>query len=173
MRARIFLDDEEGPVGWNRSMDKDLRKAFTSWFITYRYHLGRWSYALQRVSGIVGTGYFLAHIVETGNIVGGFSIWDVPPVALAGNVWAATVRFLDNPIFDTGLIVIGFMVVFHAVNGVRLTLTEFGLLRGKPPRPDFPFEPNSFTITQRALFWSSIIFATAAAVYAFHVLFGV
>ena len=111
-----------------KNLTSDLRKAFTVWFVTYRYHLGRWSYVLQRVSGIAVTGYFLAHIVETGNVVGGVSDWSTPSMALAGDVWAATLLFLDNPTFDAGLVVTGFMLVFHTINGVRLTLTEFGLL---------------------------------------------
>jgi succinate dehydrogenase / fumarate reductase cytochrome b subunit len=110
--------------------------------------------------------------VETGNVVGGLAAWSPTSAAMASDVWAATFRFLDNPLFDTGLIVIGFMLSFHTINGIRLTLTEFGLLQGKPSRPDFPYEPKSFSKAQRALFWVSILFAAGTAVYAFHVLFG-
>jgi succinate dehydrogenase / fumarate reductase cytochrome b subunit len=151
----------------------ELKKAFTGWFIPYRYNLERWAYALQRISGIIVTGYFLAHIVETGNVVGGLSVWGVPSTASASDVWTATFRFLDNPFFDMGLVVIGFMLSLHTINGIRLTFTEFGLLQGKPSRPDFPYEPKSLATPQRALFWLSVLFATATAVYAFHVLFGV
>ncbi|HKM79047.1 MAG TPA: hypothetical protein VJZ03_08205 [Candidatus Bathyarchaeia archaeon] len=150
----------------------ELKRAFTGWFIPYRFNLERWAYALQRISGIAVTGYFLAHIVETGNVVGGLTAWSPTSTAMASDVWAATFRFLDNPLFDTGLIVIGFMLSFHTINGIRLTLTEFGLLQGKPSRPDFPYEPKSFSKAQRALFWVSILFAAGTAVYAFHVLFG-
>jgi succinate dehydrogenase / fumarate reductase cytochrome b subunit len=149
----------------------ELKKAFVGWFIPYRYNLERWAYALQRISGIAVTGYFLAHIVETGNVVGG-PVWQTPSATVAGDVWTATFRFLDNPLLDIGLIVIGFMLSFHTMNGIRLSLTEFGLLQGKPSRPDFPYEPKSFSKAQRALFWISILFAAATAVYAFHVLFG-
>jgi succinate dehydrogenase / fumarate reductase, cytochrome b subunit len=80
---------------------------------------------------------------------------------------------LDNPMFDLGLVAIGFMLSYHTVNGIRLTLTEFGFLQGRPTRPDFPYEPKSFTKVQRSLFWVSIFFAAAAAVYALNVFFGV
>ncbi len=151
----------------------ELKRALFGWFYPVRYSLERWAYALQRLSGVAVTVYFLAHIVETGNVVGGLAVWKVPSSDLARDVWTATFHFLDNPLFDTGLIVIGFMLAYHTVNGIRLTLTEFGLLQGEPARPDFPYEPKSFSKTQRAIFWLSVLFAAATAVYALNVLFGV
>jgi len=106
-------------------------------------------------------------------VVGGMAVWSVPSFNSAKDVWTATFQFLDNPVFDTGLVVIGFMLAYHTINGIRLTLTEFGLLQGRPTRPDFPYEPKSFTKSQRALFWLSVIFAVATAVYALNVFFGV
>ena len=137
-------------------LTSELKKAIIGWFIPFRYNLERWAYALQRITGIGVTAYFLAHIVETGNVVGGLSVWSTPSMGLARDVWTATFQFLDNPLFDAGLIVIGFMLAYHTINGIRLTLTEFGWLQGKPSRPDFPYEPKSFTKSQRALFWFSI-----------------
>ena len=64
------------------------------------------------------------------------------------------------------------MLAYHTVNGIRLTLVEFGLLQGKPSRPDFPYEPKSFSKAQRAIFWLSVLFAVATAVYALNVFFG-
>ncbi len=154
-------------------LTSELKRALFGWFYPLRYSLERWAYALQRISGIAVTAYFLAHIVETGNVVGGLGVWSIPSTDLARDVWTATFHFLDNPLFDTGLVVIGFMLAYHTVNGVRLTLTEFGLLQGRPARPDFPYEPKSFTRSQRALFWLSVLFAAATAVYALNVFFGV
>jgi len=154
-------------------LTSELKKALFGWFYPAKYNLEKWAYALQRISGIAVTAYFLAHIVETGNVVGGLGVWSIPSFDIARDVWQATFHFLDNPFFDTGLIVIGFMLAYHTINGVRLTLTEFGLLQGRPTRPDFPYEPKSFTKTQRALFWLSVLFAAATAVYALNVFFGV
>jgi succinate dehydrogenase / fumarate reductase cytochrome b subunit len=151
----------------------ELKKALLGWFIPFKYSLERWAYALQRISGIAVTGYFLAHIVETGNVVDGLEVWSVPSTDFARDIWTATFHFLDNPLFDTGLVVIGFMLAYHTMNGIRLTLTEFGLLQGRPTRPDFPYEPRSFTKAQRAIFWLSVLFATVTAVYAINVFFGV
>jgi succinate dehydrogenase / fumarate reductase cytochrome b subunit len=154
-------------------LTSELKKALFGWFYPAGYNLERWAYALQRISGIAVTAYFLAHIVETGNVVGGMSVWSVPSFDTAKDVWTATFLFLDNPIFDIGLVVIGFMLAYHTINGIRLTLTEFGLLQGRPTRPDFPYEPKSFTKAQRAIFWLSVLFAAATAVYALNVFFGV
>jgi succinate dehydrogenase / fumarate reductase cytochrome b subunit len=151
----------------------ELKRALRGWFIPFKYNLERWAYTLQRISGIAVTGYFLAHIVETGNVVGGLSVWGVPSTDFARDIWTATFHFLDNPLFDTGLIVVGFMLAYHTINGIRLTLVEFGYLAGRPSRPDFPYEPKSFNKAQRALFWLSILFAVATAVYAISVFFGV
>jgi len=159
--------------GLAEPLTSELKKALLGWFYPARYNLERWAYALQRISGIAVTGYFLAHIVETGNVVGGLSVWSVPSFDVARDVWTATFLFLENPVFDIGLVVIGSMLAYHTINGIRLTLTEFGLLQGRPSRPDFPYEPKSFTKSQRALFWLSVLFAAATAVYALSVFFGV
>ncbi len=153
-------------------LKSDLKRAFFGWFYPVKYNLERWAYALQRISGIAVTAYFLAHIVETGNVVGGLDVWSIQSKDIAQDVWAATVSFLDNPLFDIGLVVIGFMLSYHTINGIRLTLTEFGFLQGRPGRPDFPYEPKSFSKAQRAIFWLSILFAAATAVYALNVFFG-
>jgi len=72
----------------------ELKKAFRGWFLPFKYNLERWAYALQRLSGIVVTGYFLAHIVETGNVVGGLSVWSVPSTDMARDIW--TQRFISS-----------------------------------------------------------------------------
>jgi succinate dehydrogenase/fumarate reductase cytochrome b subunit len=91
-----------------------------TWLVPFRYGLERWSYTLQRVSGVAITLFFVAHIVETGNVVGGASVWSIPPYELAKKVWTETEAFLANPLFDLGLSVLGFLIFFHAFNGVRL-----------------------------------------------------
>jgi succinate dehydrogenase/fumarate reductase cytochrome b subunit len=98
----------------SESLTSDLKGALLGWFYPAKYNLERWAYALQRISGIAVTGYFLAHIVETGNVVGGLDVWNVPPITQAQDVWTATFRFLENPLFDAGLVVIGFMLAYQS-----------------------------------------------------------
>lgn len=130
-----------------------------------KYGLERWSYVLQRVSGVVISLYFIAHVLETGNFVGGVTVWYVPDYSFAERAFNETKALLKDPIFDTGLAVVGFLVVFHTINGLRLILAHFGLIIG-PPRKREPFEaPASFSNRQRTLFWLSISLAVFALLY--------
>jgi succinate dehydrogenase / fumarate reductase cytochrome b subunit len=144
-----------------------------TWLVPFRYGLERWSYTLQRVSGVAITLFFVAHIVQTGNVVGGASVWSIPPYELAKKVWMETEAFLANPLFDIGLSVLGFLIFFHAFNGVRLFLAHFGIILKKPSRPEYPYRPGSMSQAQRALFWVTIVLAVAALVYALDVFFEV
>ncbi len=134
--------------------------------IAGKYGLERWSYVLQRISGVVVALYFIAHVLETGNFIGGITVWSVPDYSFAEKAYEETVKLLKNPLFDVGLAVVGFLVTFHTINGIRLILAHFGFFLGKPRRPE-PFEPPvSFSTRQRALFWLSISLAVFALLYA-------
>ncbi len=147
--------------------------ALKAWLIPVRYGVERWSYTLQRVSGVALTLYFIAHVVETGNVVGGASVWGIPPYEYAEKVWNETKAFLANPFFDAGLAVLAFLIFFHTINGVRLFLTHFGITLGKPGRPEYPYRAASMSKTQRAMFWLSVALAVAALLYAVDVFFKV
>ncbi len=147
------------------------RNWFRAWLLPPRSNLGRWAYTMQRVSGTAVSLYFLAHIIETGSVVGGPSVWSVPTYDFAKISWSDTVDFLKNPIFDFGLIVIGFLLTFHTFNGLRLFFSEFGYGIGKPARPDYPYKPRSQNTVQDLIIWLSAVLAAAAAVYALNVLF--
>ncbi|MEM3031609.1 MAG: succinate dehydrogenase [Nitrososphaerota archaeon] len=155
------------------SIASSLATALRTWIVPRRYGLMRWSYTLQRISGVVLTLYFVAHIGETGYVVGGPQVWSVPSYEYAREVWTETVEFLANPLFDVGLAVIGFMLFFHTVNGVRLFLAHFGIILGKPHRPEYPYQPASMTKLQLALFWVSVAIAIAALLYSVNIFFRV
>jgi len=152
-----------------------LTTALKTWLIPSRYSVERWSYTLQRISGVAVTLYFVMHIIETGNVVGGADVWTLRPDAYeyARRVWQETIEFLSNPLFDAGLAVIGFMVAFHTINGVRLFLTHFGYGLGKPSRPEPHEKPKSMSGFQRLLFWASIAFAVFALIYTIDAFFKV
>ncbi len=138
-----------------------------------RYSMERWSYTLQRVTGVVVTLYFVLHVVETGNFIGGPTVWSVPPYELAKAYYEEVKEYLHNPLFDAGLVVIGWMVAFHTINGLRLTLAHFGITLGRPSRVEPETPPRSFSPLQRAIFWLSIALAVFAVVYSLNALFGV
>jgi len=130
-----------------------------------RYGLERWSYILQRVSGVAVSLYFIAHVIETGNFIGGLTVWTVPEYSLAEKAYRETVALLRNPIFDVGLAVIGFLVAIHSLNGIRLILAHFGFTMGRPRRREPFSQPASLNSMQRALFWLTIAFAVFACIY--------
>ncbi len=97
------------------------------WLGGGRYGLERYAYALHRVTGLGILLYFILHIFVTGSRLGGQESW---------TKWMGS--------FETGLFEIGEFLVFaafayHALNGIRLGLTELGFLMGKPTRPIFPY----------------------------------
>jgi succinate dehydrogenase/fumarate reductase cytochrome b subunit len=40
-----------------------------TWLVPFRYGLERWSYTLQRVSGVAIKLFYVAHRVQTGKVV--------------------------------------------------------------------------------------------------------
>ncbi len=148
------------------------RAGLRAWIWPFDMNLERWAYSIQRVTGVGIALYFLAHIVETGNVVGGAGVWSIPSYGQASEVWTATFKFLSNPFFDLGLSLISFAVFYHTINGVRLTLVEFGFIVGKPKRPDYPYVAESLNRVQQAIFWASIVIAGIATYYALSVFFG-
>jgi succinate dehydrogenase / fumarate reductase cytochrome b subunit len=112
------------------------------------------------VTGVALLLYFLGHLIETGTIVGG------------PGEWAATLGWTQNPLGHTILLLTILALGFHGVNGIRLTLAEFGLVGGKPSRPEFPYKAKSLGPVQRLLFWTAMVMAIAGGVYAWLLLFG-
>ncbi|MEN3047750.1 MAG: hypothetical protein ABDH63_03095 [Candidatus Caldarchaeales archaeon] len=156
-----------------RSQSRSYPLVLKTMLVPVGYTVERWSYTLQRVTGVVVTLYFVLHVVETGNFIGGPSVWYVPSKDFAAAYYQHVKELLHNPLFDAGLIVIGWMLAFHTINGIRLTLAHFGVTLGRPARVDPESPPRSFSSLQRAIFWASIALATFAAVYSVDALFGV
>lgn len=150
-----------------------LITALKTWLVPIRYGLERWSYTMQRVSGVTIALYFVLHVASTGQVVGGPAVWTLPPYEYAKQVWLQTKDFLANPFFDAGLVVLAFMIFFHTFNGLRLVLAHFGLILEKPTRPEYPYHPGSMSKVQRAIFWVSVVLATAALVYSLDIFFKV
>jgi succinate dehydrogenase / fumarate reductase, cytochrome b subunit len=98
------------------------------WFWGGNYKLERYLYILHRVTGLGLILFALFHLLET-------TIFRVQ----GQSVWEATMNFLDNPLFEVGLILVAMAFAIHALNGLRLIIQELGYLLGKPKRPVYPF----------------------------------
>jgi succinate dehydrogenase / fumarate reductase, cytochrome b subunit len=98
------------------------------WFWAGNYKLERYLFILHRVTGLGLLLFALFHLFETTV----FRIQGQP-------VWEMTMKFLANPVFEVGLILVALAFAIHALNGARLIIQELGYLLGKPKRPVYPF----------------------------------
>ena len=98
------------------------------WFWGGNYKLERYLYILHRVTWLGLLLFAMFHLFETTVMrIQGQSVWEI------------TMKFLANPIFEIGLILVGFAFVIHALNGARLIIQELGFWLGKPERPIYPY----------------------------------
>jgi succinate dehydrogenase/fumarate reductase cytochrome b subunit len=74
----------------------------------------------------------------------------------------ATENILGNVVLSLTVLV----VVYHGINGIRLILSEYGLIFKKPSRPEYPYKAKSRAALQRHMIWIAILAAIVAALYA-------
>jgi succinate dehydrogenase / fumarate reductase cytochrome b subunit len=100
-------------------------------------------YALHRLTGIALGLYLIAHVWETSNILNGPITWDKIMVDLD---YPFGVHF--GPYILSAILI---AATYHALNGIRLTVVENGLLLPKPYRPEYPYKPRSLKGLNNAL----------------------
>jgi succinate dehydrogenase / fumarate reductase cytochrome b subunit len=99
------------------------------WFWAGNYQAERYFYILHRATGLGLILFVFFHLIETTFFrIQGESIWEM------------TMRLLHKPWFEAGLVLVTLAFVFHALNGLRLILLEFGFSLGRPKRPVYPFK---------------------------------
>ena len=106
--------------------------------------LGARAFALHRLTGAALVAYLYVHLGVLTMLLGGASSWD-RFLSLA-----TSTAFLG---FDVVLV---FLLLFHALNGVRVALVGSGLLVAR----------------QRALFWAAMAIGAVALAYAAYHLLG-
>ena len=99
------------------------------WVWGGRYQMERYLYLLHRVTGLGILLFGIIHLIMT-------TFFRIE----GQDVWESTISVLHNPVFKAGayLVVVGF--VFHALNGLRLILQEFGFGLGRPTPPIYPYK---------------------------------
>jgi len=117
-----------------------------------RYGLERKLYILHRLSGLALIFYLPLHVYVTSVRVRG------------GAEWEAIMENLHHPILVFGEYLLFVAFAFHALNGLRLGLTELGFFIGKAGPPEFP--PVSSVQKQRPLVWITMIIAAVAILVA-------
>jgi len=96
------------------------------WVYGGRYGIERYLYTLQRITGLGVLFYLLLHLVVTAQ-------------KLDPTRWDFVMNLVSRGFLPIGEFLVFAAAVFHALNGVRLILTEFGFLMSKPSRPVYPF----------------------------------
>jgi succinate dehydrogenase / fumarate reductase cytochrome b subunit len=90
----------------------------------------RYLYTLHRLTGVALILYLLVHVYETGQRMRGEETWS----------WL--MELFHSPLFMVLEFALFAMFVFHALNGVRLLLTELGVFLGRPAPPIYPYDSS-------------------------------
>ena len=101
----------------------------SGWVWAGNYKLERYLYILHRVTGLGMLLFVLFHMLET-------TFFRIQ----GQGIWEATMALLANPVFEVGIFLVAAAFVYHALNGLRLILQEFGFALGKPSPPIYPYK---------------------------------
>jgi len=108
-----MIDRKGGDSGMERAGQN--RGWMKAWFDTRGRHEGAFAFALNRLTGLGLTLYLVIHLIVLSLLLGGDSGWD---------------KFLDvvrSPLFLALDVVLFFGVIFHGLNGIRLSLVGLGI----------------------------------------------
>lgn len=114
----------------NRPKPFSNRLGLKGWVYAGRYSFERYLYLGHRLSGLGLLAYMVLHIVETANRIRG------------EEAWAGLMALFASPPFKVIEYLLFAAAVFHAMNGVRLLLTELGFFLGKPREPVYPYSTS-------------------------------
>ena len=99
------------------------------WVWAGNYKLERYLYLFHRITGLGMLLFVIFHLIET-------TFFRIQ----GQDIWEATMRLLHNPVFEVGIFLVAVAFVYHALNGLRLILQEFGFALGKPTPPIYPYK---------------------------------
>jgi succinate dehydrogenase / fumarate reductase cytochrome b subunit len=92
------------------------------------YQMERHLYVLHRITGLGLLLFGIIHLIITT-----FFRYR------GESVWESAISAVDNPGFKVGEYLVVLAFVFHALNGLRLILQEFGFGLGRPIPPVYPY----------------------------------
>jgi succinate dehydrogenase cytochrome b556 subunit len=142
------------------------RRGIRGWLNPYHYNAERWAYVFQRVSGVAILLYVIGHLGDTSFFVGGPT-----GTGPSASSWAFIGSIFENSFGHLILILVTLILFFHGTNGIRLILTEFGLIFRKPSAIEYPYRAKSLSSGQKYLIVVAIAAAVLSALWAFLVLF--
>ncbi|MFN2136984.1 MAG: succinate dehydrogenase, cytochrome b556 subunit [Candidatus Promineifilaceae bacterium] len=81
--------------------------------IRYRGRSGQYSWIAHRLSGLAILSFLVIHV------------WDTANAYFAPHLYAWSLALFKNPLFALGEIGVMAAVLYHAMNGLRITLLDF------------------------------------------------
>jgi succinate dehydrogenase / fumarate reductase cytochrome b subunit len=143
------------------------KRGLMGWLNPFHYNIERWAYVFQRVTGVVILLYVLGHLGDTSFFVGG-------PLGTGPNTasWAGDLSVTENIMGHSILALTVLVVVFHGINGIRLILSEYGVIFQKPTNIEYPYKAKGLRSMQKHLIWIAIAAAIIACLYSGTILFG-
>lgn len=106
------------------------KQGLWGWVYGGRYGVERYAYLLHRLTGLGLLAYFIMHIYVTGSRIGGQEKWE------------SAMKLFESPLFKFGEFLVFLAFAYHALNGLRLGITELGYMIGKPTRPIYPYRTS-------------------------------
>jgi len=106
------------------------RLGLRGWVYAGKYTFERYLYLAHRLTGMGLIAYMILHIIETANRMRGVEAWQ----GLMGLFASWPFKIIEYLLFAAA--------VFHALNGVRLMMTELGFFLGKPKEPVYPYSTS-------------------------------
>lgn len=100
------------------------------WLMGGRRGFEGYLYLLHRISGIALLLFLTMHVFVTSSRLFGEAAWE----RVMSITHHPAVQLLEYLVYAA--------FVFHALNGVRLILIEFGVAVGNPERPVFPYRSS-------------------------------
>jgi len=102
------------------------RLGIRGWAYGGKYRIERYLYTLQRITGLGVLLYLPMHLVVTSQ-------------KLDQQNWESVMSLVNRGLLPWGEWLVFAGAVFHALNGLRLGITELGFALRKPQRPVYPF----------------------------------
>lgn len=81
--------------------------------VRYRGRSGHYSWIAHRLSGLAILGFLVIHV------------WDTANAFFAPHIYAWSIDLFKYPLFAVGEIAVMAAVLYHAFNGIRITLLDF------------------------------------------------
>lgn len=90
---------------------------FSRWLsvmFLYKKHSGSWAWILHRFTGLGLTVYILIHIIALTGLLKGEAAFN------------EEMKFFSSPLFLFFEWLLGSLVMYHALNGIRIVIVDFG-----------------------------------------------